>query len=327
MNVAIIGSGSWATALAKIVMHNAPDINWYIRKQETIDEFIEIRRNPNHLEWAYFDVSRIHFSADINAVIEQSDLLVLAVPSPYLKQSLNDIKVDMSQKMVISAVKGMIPDENLLVTEYMNQYFQVPKENLGVIAGPCHAEEIALERLSYLTVGCKDMQKAIEWSKLFDTPYVRTTPSNDVEGLEYASVMKNIYAIAAGICKSLHYGDNFQAVLLTNAMHEMIRFTKAKSDIQRDITDSGYLGDVLVTAYSNFSRNRQFGQMIGMGYSVKAAQTEMEMVAEGYYGTKAIWLANQEAKVDLPIVEAVYQILYNRKSPKNTIKELTKKFQ
>ena len=327
MNVAIIGSGSWATALAKIVMHNATDINWYIRKQETIDEFIEIRRNPNHLEWAYFDVSRIHFSADINAVIEQSDLLVLAVPSPYLKQSLNDIKVDMSNKMVISAVKGMIPDENLLVTEYMHQYFHVSKENLGVIAGPCHAEEIALERLSYLTVGCKDMQKAIEWSKLFDTPYVRTTPSNDVEGLEYASVMKNIYAIAAGICKSLHYGDNFQAVLLTNAMHEMIRFTKAKADIQRDITDSGYLGDVLVTAYSNFSRNRQFGQMIGMGYSVKAAQTEMEMVAEGYYGTKAIWLANQDTQVDLPIVEAVYQILYNRKSSKNTIKELTKKFQ
>ena len=327
MNVAIIGSGSWATALAKIVMHNATDINWYIRKQETIDEFIEIRRNPNHLEWAYFDVWRIHFSADINAVIEQSDLLVLAVPSPYLKQSLNDIKVDMSNKMVISAVKGMIPDENLLVTEYMHQYFQVPKENLGVIAGPCHAEEIALERLSYLTVGCKDMQKAIEWSKLFDTPYVRTTPSNDVEGLEYASVMKNIYAIAAGICKSLHYGDNFQAVLLTNAMHEMVRFTNAKADIQRDITDSGYLGDVLVTAYSNFSRNRQFGQMIGMGYSVKAAQTEMEMVAEGYYGTKAIWLANQDTQVDLPIVEAVYQILYNRKSPKNTIKELTKKFQ
>lgn len=327
MNVAIIGSGSWATALAKIVMHNAPDINWYIRKQETIDEFIEIRRNPNHLEWAYFDVSRIHFSADINTMIEESDLLVLAVPSPYLKQSLNDITVDMSNKMVISAVKGMIPDENLLVTEYMHNHFNIPVENLGVIAGPCHAEEIALERLSYLTVGCKDMNKAIEWSKLFDTPYVRTTPSNDVEGLEYASVMKNIYAIAAGICKSLHYGDNFQAVLLTNAMHEMIRFTKAKADIQRDITDSGYLGDVLVTAYSNFSRNRQFGQMIGMGYSVKAAQTEMEMVAEGYYGTKAIWLANQDTKVDLPIVEAVYQILYNRKSPKNTIKELTKKFQ
>lgn len=326
MNVAIIGSGSWATALAKIIMHNVPDINWHIRRQEVIDEFVEIRRNPSHLEWAYFDVSRIHFSADINAVIEESDLIVLAIPSPYIKQSLNEITVDMSQKFVISAVKGMIPDENLLVTEYMHQYFHIPKENLGVIAGPCHAEEIALERLSYLTVGCKDIVKAREWSKLFDTPYVRTTPSNDVEGLEYASVMKNIYAIAAGICKSLHYGDNFLAVLLTNAMHEMIRFAKAKSDIPRDITDSGYLGDVLVTAYSNFSRNRQFGQMIGMGYSVKAAQTEMEMVAEGYYGTKAIWLANQHTHVELPIVEAVYQILYNRKSAKNIIKELTKRF-
>ena len=327
MNIAIIGSGSWATALAKIVMHNATDINWHIRRQEVIDEFVEIRRNPNHLEWAYFDVSRIHFSAHINRVIDESELIVLAVPSPYLKQSLNDITVDMSQKMVISAVKGMIPDENLLVTEYMHQHFNIPMENLGVIAGPCHAEEIALERLSYLTVGCKDIVKAREWSKLFDTPYVRTTPSNDVEGLEYASVMKNIYAIAAGICKSLHYGDNFLAVLLTNAMHEMIRFAKAKSDIPRDITDSGYLGDVLVTAYSNFSRNRQFGQMIGMGYSVKAAQTEMEMVAEGYYGTKAIWLANQDVQVDLPIVEAVYQILYNRRSAKAVIKELTKKFQ
>lgn len=327
MNVSIIGSGSWATALAKIVMHNTTDIHWHIRRQEVIDEFVEIRRNPNHLEWAYFDVSRIHFSADINRVVDESDLIVLAIPSPYLKQSLNDITVDISQKMVISAVKGMIPDENLLVTEYMHQYFHIPMENLGVIAGPCHAEEIALERLSYLTVGCKDMVKAREWSKLFDTPYVRTTPSNDVEGLEYASVMKNIYAIAAGICKSLHYGDNFLAVLLTNAMHEMIRFAKAKSDIPRDITDSGYLGDVLVTAYSNFSRNRQFGQMIGMGYSVKAAQTEMEMVAEGYYGTKAIWLANQDSQVDLPIVDAMYQILYNHKSAKNTIKELTKKFQ
>ena len=326
MNVAIIGSGSWATALAKIVMHNASDINWYIRRQEVIDEFVEIRRNPNHLEWAYFDVSRIHFSADINTVIEQSDIIILAIPSPYLKQSLNDLTVDMSHKYVISAVKGMIPDENLLVTEYMHRYFHIPEENLGVIAGPCHAEEIALERLSYLTVGCKDIVKAREWSKLFDTPYVRTTPSNDVEGLEYASVMKNIYAIAAGICKSLHYGDNFLAVLLTNAMHEMIRFAKAKSDIPRDITDSGYLGDVLVTAYSNFSRNRQFGQMIGMGYSVKAAQTEMEMVAEGYYGTKAIWLANQDTQVELPIVEAVYQILYNRKSAKNIINELTQRF-
>lgn len=327
MSVAILGSGSWATALAKIVLHNEHEINWYIRKQETIDEFKEIRRNPNHLEWAYFDISRIHFSADINTVVDQSDLIVLAIPSPYLTQTLSEITVDMSQKKVISAVKGMISDENMLVTDYMQKYFNVKECNLGVITGPCHAEEIALERLSFLTVGCKDSSNAQEWTKLFDTPYVRTTPSNDVEGLEYASVMKNIYAIAAGMCKSLHYGDNFLAVLLTNAMHEIIRFAKAKSDIPRDITDSGYLGDVLVTAYSNFSRNRQFGQMIGMGYSVKAAQTEMEMVAEGYYGTKAIWMTNQELKVDIPIVEAVYKILYERKSAKAIIRELTKKFQ
>ena len=327
MSVAILGSGSWATALAKIVLHNEHEINWYIRKQETIDEFKEIRRNPNHLEWAYFDISRIHFSADINTVVDQSDLIVLAIPSPYLTQTLSEITVDMSQKKVISAVKGMISDENMLVTDYMQKYFGIKECNLGVITGPCHAEEIALERLSFLTVGCKDSSNAQEWTKLFDTPYVRTTPSNDVEGLEYASVMKNIYAIAAGMCKSLHYGDNFMAVLLTNAMHEIIRFAKAKSDVPRDITDSGYLGDVLVTAYSHFSRNRQFGQMIGMGYSVKAAQTEMEMVAEGYYGTKAIWMTNQELKVDIPIVEAVYKILYERKSAKTIIRELTKKFQ
>ena len=308
-------------------MHNVAEINWYIRKQETIDEFREIRRNPNHLEWAYFDISRINFSADINQVLSEAELAILAVPSPYVKDVLAEITVDMSQKKVISAVKGMIPGDNILVTDYLHEHFHIPENNLGMITGPCHAEEIALERLSYLTIGCKDTANAREWQKLFDTPYVRTTPSEDMKGLEYASVMKNIYAIAAGMCTSLRYGDNFQAVLLTNAMHEIVRFTKAVSDVPRDITDSGYLGDVLVTAYSNFSRNRQFGQMIGMGYSVKAAQTEMEMVAEGYYGTKAIHLANKTMGVDIPIVEAMYQILYKRKSPKTTIKELTQKFQ
>ena len=326
MKIAVLGSGSWATALAKIVMNNVDEINWYIRKQDTIDEFIENRRNPNHLEWAYFDTNRIYFSTDINEVLDLSNTVILAIPSPYVKSCLDEINIDISNKKIISAVKGMIPDENTLVTDYIHEHFHVPHENIGVIAGPCHAEEIALERLSYLTVGCQDMEKAREWQALFTTPYVHTTPSQDVEGLEYASVMKNIYAIAAGMCKSLHYGDNFLAVMLTNAMHEIMRFANAKAAVPRDITDSGYLGDVLVTAYPNFSRNRQFGQMIGMGYSVKAAQTEMEMVAEGYYGTKAIWLANQDVQVDLPIVEAVYQILYNRKSPKNTIKELTKKF-
>ncbi len=327
MKVAILGSGSWATALAKIVLNNVDEIQWYIRKQETIDEFIENRRNPNHLEWAYFDTNKIYFSPDINEVIDLSHIIIVAIPSPYVKQALDEINIDLSNKCIISAVKGMIPDENLLVTDYIHQHFGVPEKQIGVIAGPCHAEEIALERLSYLTLGCVDIEQAQAWSQLLTTKFVHVTPSNDVIGLEYSSVMKNIYAIAAGMCNSLHYGDNFQAVMLTNAMHEIMRFVDAQAPISRDITNSGYLGDVLVTAYSNFSRNRQFGQMIGMGYSVKAAQTEMEMVAEGYYGTKAIYMTNKEIGVELPIVDAMYQILYGRKSPKNTIKELTQKFQ
>ena len=327
MKVAILGSGSWATALAKIILSNVEEINWYIRKQETIDEFIENRRNPNHLEWAYFDTTKIYFSTNINEVIDLSDTIVLAIPSPYVKACLDEISIDISHKKIISAVKGMIPDENILITDYLHDHYGIPEEQLGIIAGPCHAEEIALERLSYLTIGCTDINQAKTWSELFANRYVHITPSNDVVGLEYSSVMKNIYAIAAGMCTSLRYGDNFQAVLLTNAMHEIMRFAQATSDIPRDITNSGYLGDVLVTAYSNFSRNRQFGQMIGMGYSVKAAQTEMEMIAEGYYGTKAIYMVNKKYGVDLPIVDAMYQILYNRKSPKTTIKELTQKFQ
>jgi glycerol-3-phosphate dehydrogenase (NAD(P)+) len=327
MKVAILGSGSWATALAKIILSNVEEINWYIRKQETIDEFIENRRNPNHLEWAYFDTTKIYFSTNINEVIDLSDTIVLAIPSPYVKACLDEISIDISHKKIISAVKGMIPDENILITDYLHDHYGIPEEQLGIIAGPCHAEEIALERLSYLTIGCTDINQAKTWSELFANKYVHITPSNDVVGLEYSSVMKNIYAIAAGMCTSLRYGDNFQAVLLTNAMHEIMRFAQATSDIPRDITNSGYLGDVLVTAYSNFSRNRQFGQMIGMGYSVKAAQTEMEMIAEGYYGTKAIYMTNKKYGVNLPIVDAMYQILYNRKSPKTTIKELTQKFQ
>ena len=263
--IAILGSGSWATALAKIVMQNQPELNWFIRRQEVIDEFIATGKNPSYLGAANFDVSRIHFSSDINQTVAQSDVLILAIPSPYVKQSLTKIRRDMTHKVVISAVKGMIPDENVIVTDYLHNRFRIPFDQLGVIAGPCHAEEIALERLSYLTIGCENRQNAELWSKLFQTPYVHTTLSNDVIGLEYSSVMKNIYAIAAGMCQALHYGDNFQAVLLSNAIQEIQRFATAMSNVPRDITASGYLGDVLVTGYSQFSRNRQFGQMLGLG--------------------------------------------------------------
>ena len=325
--IAILGSGSWATALAKIVMQNQSEINWFIRRQEVIDEFIATGKNPSYLGAASFDVSRIHFSSDINQTIMQSDILILAIPSPYVKHSLMKIRRNMTGKVVISAVKGMIPDDNVIVTDYLHQRFAIPMDQLGVIAGPCHAEEIALERLSYLTIGCENRQNAELMARLFQTDYVQTVTSSDVVGLEYSSVMKNIYAIAAGMCQALHYGDNFQAVLLSNAIQEIQRFATAMSNVPRDITASGYLGDVLVTGYSQFSRNRQFGQMLGMGYSVKAAQMEMEMVAEGYYGTKAIHMANERMCVSLPIVDAMYEILYNRQKAKPIIKSLTTKLQ
>lgn len=325
--VAILGNGSWATALAKIVLHNQSEINWYIRRQEAIEEFKTLGKNPNYLSNVRFDTNRIHFSCDINEVISQSDILILAIPSPYVKMSLNKVKRSLRQKLIVSAVKGMIPEENMIVTDYLKHKFHVPYSNLAVIAGPCHAEEIALERLSYLTIGCEDLGMARKAADLFETDFVRTCLSDDVVGLEYSSVMKNIYAIAAGLCYGLHYGDNFQSILIANAIQEIDRFVMAFDNRHRNIDASGYLGDVLVTAYSKFSRNRQFGQLIGLGYSVKAAQIEMEMVAEGYYGTKCIHEANERMQVRLPIAEAMYEILYNHQSPTIVIKELTQKLQ
>lgn len=323
--IAILGGGSWATALAKIVLSNVGEINWYMRKQEQIDEFIANGKNPDYLRAVRFDVSKIHFTSDINEVVAMSDVLILAVPSPFLKIHLKKLRRSIRRKVIISAIKGMVPDENMVVTDYLHIRYEVPSENLGMIAGPCHAEEVAMERLSYLTIGCTNKQNALEMSKLFNTEYVHTTTSDDVWGLEYSSVMKNIYAIASGICYGLKYGDNFQAVLTANAIQEIARFAAATNPHRRDIDASAYLGDLLVTAYSQFSRNRQFGNMIGRGYSVKTAQLEMEMIAEGYFGTKCIYDFNQRFQISLPIVEAIYNILYNHASPILEIKELTNK--
>lgn len=323
--IGILGSGSWATALAKIVLENNEHISWYIRRQEVIDEFIQTGKNPGYLNNTTFDISRITFSVDINEVVTNSDILVLAIPSPYILSSLRKLHRSLKRKIILSAVKGMIAEENVLVTDYLHYRYQIPYDQLLVIAGPCHAEEIALDRLSYLTIGCTDIHRADELAKMLNTPYVHTTTSTDVNGLEYSSVMKNIYAIAAGVCHSLRYGDNFQSVLISNAIQEISRFATACSHGQRNIDASGYLGDILVTSYSRFSRNRQFGQMIGMGYSVKSAQMEMQMIAEGYYGTECIHRLNERLQVSLPIVDAVYAILYLRQSPAIVIKELTNK--
>lgn len=323
--IAILGGGSWATALAKIVLSNVGEINWYMRKPEQIEGFIANGKNPDYLRTVRFDISRIHFTPDINEVVANSDVLILAVPSPFLKAHLKKLRRSIRRKIIISAIKGMVPDENLVVTDYLHVRYEVPNENLGMIAGPCHAEEVAMERLSYLTIGCCNRDNAREMAKLFETPYVHTTISDDVWGLEYSSVMKNIYAIASGICYGLKYGDNFQAVLTANAIQEIARFANATNPLHRDIDGSAYLGDLLVTAYSQFSRNRQFGNMIGRGYSVRTAQLEMEMIAEGYYGTKCIHDYNERFQVSLPIVDAVYNILYRHASPLYEIQDLTNK--
>jgi glycerol-3-phosphate dehydrogenase (NAD(P)+) len=231
----------------------------------------------------------------------------------------------LKRKIIVSAIKGMVPEENMIVTDYLHLKYEVPMDQLGIIAGPCHAEEVALERLSYLTIGCTDINRAATLAKLFEAPYVKTTTSDDIIGLEYSSVMKNIYAIASGICYGLKYGDNFQSVLISNAIQEIERFTNATNPLRRDIAHSAYLGDLLVTSYSKFSRNRQFGTMIGRGYSVKTAQLEMEMVAEGYYGTKCIHEFNERFRVNLPIVDAVYNIIYGFHSPTLEIQDLAGK--
>ena len=323
--IALLGGGSWATALAKIVLCNVKTINWYMRKPEQIAAFVATGKNPDYLRAVRFDVSRINFTSDINEVISQSDVLIIAVPSPFLKAHLKKLHRSLRKKIIISAIKGMVPDENMVVTEYMHVRYEVPNEHLGMIAGPCHAEEIALERLSYLTIGSTDIEMARSMAALFETQFVHTTYSDDVWGLEYSSVMKNIYAIASGICYGLKYGDNFQAVLTANAIQEINRFVNATYPARRDINGSAYLGDLLVTTYSQFSRNRQFGNMLGRGYSVRTAQLEMEMIAEGYYGSKCIHDFNERFHVSLPIADAVYNILYNQASPVLEIQDLTKK--
>lgn len=325
MKVAILGGGSWATAIAKMLLTNVEEIGWYIRNDEKIEKFKSLGRNPNYLTGVNFDVSRIKFSSKINTVVKNADILFVAIPSPYLKSQLKRLKLRLDSKIIISAVKGIVPDENMILSEYFNMYYGVPIDRIAVISGPCHAEEVALERTSYLTIGCRDREIAKQIAAMMTNRYTQTYISEDVNGIELSSVMKNIYAIAVGICHGLKYGDNFQAVLISNAIQEMNRFCNAAVPHHRDLQESVYLGDLLVTAYSRFSRNRTFGTMIGKGYSVKTAQMEMEMIAEGYYAAKCIREINEDFQVNIPIADAVYDILYQHKIPSKTMKDLTLK--
>ena len=324
--IAIIGGGSWATAIAKIVVGHTHHIGWYMRRDDRIADFRRMGHNPAYLTSVHFDTNKIFFSSDINKVVETYDTLVFVTPSPYLKNHLKKLKTRIRDKFIVTAIKGIVPDENLVCSEYFHHVYDVPYENLACIGGPSHAEEVALERLSYLTVGCADQEKARAFTEVLSSNYIKTKTSDDVVGIEYASVLKNVYAIAAGICSGLKYGDNFQAVLMSNAVQEMSRFLTAIHPLERNVYDSVYLGDLLVTGYSNFSRNRVFGTMIGKGYSVKSAQIEMEMIAEGFFGTKCMKEINRHMHVNMPILDAVYNILYERISPQIEIKLLTDSF-
>ena len=321
--VAIIGGGTWATAIAKLVLTNVEEINWYMRRKDRIADFKRLGRNPVYLSSVKFDINRIYFSSNLNDVIKRSDTLIFVTPSPFLKQHLKKLRTSLSGKFIISAIKGIVPDENMIVTEYLKNTYSVPDEHMAVVSGPCHAEEVALERLSYLTVGCTNLDNAEKVAHLLSNRFLIDSTSTDVAGIEYSAGPKNVYAIAAEICNGLKFGDNFQAVLMSNAAQELNRFLTAASPMEREICNSVYVGDLLVTAYSRFSRNHTFGTMIGKGYSVKTAQIEMDMIAEGYYGTKCMKEINEQRfHVNMPILDAIYNILYNRMPVYSIIQQL-----
>lgn len=326
--IAVIGSGSWATALAKLLLGNCDRIVWFFHRPDRIDEFIRCSHNPVYLSDVHFDTMRISFTSDINEAASQADTLLLAVPSPYIKDTLEKITVDVSGKNIVSAVKGIVPGDNMIVTDYMCRRFGCDPKRMLVIGGPCHAEEVALERLSYLTIGCPQIERAADFASLIAGKRLKTIVSSDVDGIEYAAVLKNVYAIMAGIISGMKSGDNFQAMMVCNAIREMKRFVDAISPMpDRDICRSAYLGDLLVTAYSRFSRNHNFGSMIGKGYGIKAAMMEMEMVAEGYYGTNCIYQINSHGpRVEMPILNCVYSILYKGANPRRAIEAITSTF-
>ncbi|AFL80538.1 glycerol-3-phosphate dehydrogenase [Aequorivita sublithincola DSM 14238] len=325
---AVIGGGSWATAIVKMLCENLDEVGWYMRSATAIDFIKKNKHNPNYLSSVEFNLKQLKLSNDINETIANADCLIFVIPSAFLHKELEKLTVSLENKIVFSAIKGIVPETSLIVGDHFNTHYKVPFNNIGVISGPCHAEEVALERLSYLTIASADDEKAKLIADVLSSDYIKCTTSDDVLGTEYAAMLKNIYAVAAGIAHGLGYGDNFQSVLMSNAIREMKKYVKKVHKMKRDINDSAYLGDLLVTGYSVFSRNRLFGTMIGKGYTVKSAQLEMSMIAEGYYATKSAYFLNQQKgkkKAKTPIIDAVYEILYENKDPRKTFKKLTEK--
>lgn len=324
---AVFGAGSWATAIVKMLCENLDEVGWYMRSVYTKEHILKEQHNPSYLSSVEFQTEQLKLSNDINEIADWADVLIFVIPSAFMLSELEKLTTDISNKTIVSAVKGIIPESGLLVGEHFHDVYKIPFKNIAVIAGPCHAEEVALERLSYLTIACADVEKAQSIAGNLASSYIKTKTSDDVIGIEYAVMLKNIYAIAAGIAHGLGYGDNFQSVLMSNGIREMKRVIREMHKMKRNINNSAYLGDLLVTGYSVFSRNRMFGNMVGKGYTVKSAQMEMNMIAEGYYATKSAHKLNQtnKKKTKLPIIDAVYGILYENKNPKKVFKKLTDK--
>ena len=325
---AVIGGGSWATAIVKMLCENLSEVHWYMRSVYAVEHLKKEEHNPNYLSSVEFDINQLQLTTDINEAVSKADYLIFAIPSAFVYKELENLMEPLRDKVVFSAIKGIVPESGLIVGEHLNETYDIPFDNIGVITGPCHAEEVALERLSYLTVACADEKNAKFLAKYLTCEYINVKTSEDVTGTEYAAMLKNIYAIAAGIAHGLGYGDNFQSVLMSNAIREMKRFIKKVYKMKRNINDSAYLGDLLVTGYSVFSRNRLFGNMIGKGYTVKSAQMEMNMVAEGYYAAKSAYKITQDKDLKAskaPIIYAVHSILYENKNPKKVFAKLAEK--
>ncbi|MFM7813615.1 MAG: NAD(P)H-dependent glycerol-3-phosphate dehydrogenase [Flavobacteriales bacterium] len=324
--VGVLGGGSWATAQVKLLCNHSDQVNWWMRNKEAIDHIRQFGHNPNYIQSIEFDLEKLNVTDDLQAVIDESDYIVVAIPSAFLHETIQHYKpTGLENKVLFSAIKGIINEFDAIPARYFHKQLGVPYENIGIVCGPCHAEEVALEKLSYLTIGCHDIEKANEMAKILACRYIKTTTTEDVFGAELAAILKNVYAVASGICHGLGYGDNFQAVLISSAIREMERFIETVNETHRDVKSSAYLGDLLVTGYSPYSRNRTFGTMVGKGYSVKWATIEMNMVAEGYYATRGIHEINKKFGADIPIADAVYRILYEKISPMMEMRILTDK--
>lgn len=326
--IAVFGGGSMATAIVKMLCENVDKVGWYMRSTHAIEHLKKESHNPNYLSSVEFDTDKLVLSDNIDEMIRYGDYLIFVIPSAFLEGELSKKTESINGKVIFSAIKGIVPESSLIVGDHFYTNYNIPLEDIGVITGPCHAEEVALERLSYLTIACADTDKAKWIAKQLSSKYIKCNISDDIMGTEYAAMLKNIYALAAGICHGLGYGDNFQSVLMSNAIREMKRYVKKVHKMKRDINGSAYLGDLLVTGYSTFSRNRMFGNMIGKGYTVKSAMMEMNMVAEGYYAAKSAYELNEargKNKAKTPIINAVHAVLYQGKSPKKVFRKLTEK--